>query len=383
LNKKSPPSLLILVDNLRIGGIERNALDQMYQLSDDSTISKIVVMNRYETVNNPNFLSAEAEFVQSKSIDVLYAPKGRLKQLAFFKLLISNHKFSLIIDNTLTVTPLVRISCLLARKRVPVHCVIQQFPSLSSRIQLFKRMLSCQFSSQLFFNSVNYGNEWDSYKKHLIYRLLFRKSYKIIRNGVYLSRINLAKRVEIKHNQATPRFVFLGRLKEWKGLENLRNVDRALDQKCRFLIIAPAPDESFVKKFVAEFGSRIEFIFGKSIIDFVPSESDLHIYPVDYGKQADFVESVSTNCLEMALLGVISIVTAGGTGNWPELKELGLVVEVNWENLDSVRSAVSMARSVNVTDDQMDRVRAQISIANNLSQHLLISSNKAKRVQKT
>lgn len=380
MNTQVPPSLLILVDNLRIGGIERNALDQMYQLSDDSTVSKIVVMNRFETVNNPNFLSAEAKLVQSKGIDVLYAPKSRLKQLVFFKLLISNQKLTLIIDNTLSATPLVRISCLLARKRVPIHCVIQQFPSLSPRIQLFKRMLSCQFSSRLFFNSVNYGNEWESYKKNLVYRLFFRKSYKIIRNGVYLSRINLAKSVESKHNQAVPRFIFLGRLKGWKGLENLRNVDRALNQKCRFLVIAPAPDERFVNNLVAEFGSRIEFIFGKSLIDFVPSDSDLHIYPVDYGKQSDFVESVSTNCLEMALLGVVSVVTVGGTGNWPELKELGLVVEVNWENPDSIRSAVSTARRINVNHDQMDRVRAQINIANNLSQHLLISSKKSKEV---
>jgi hypothetical protein len=60
----------------------------------------------------------------------------------------------------------------------------------------------------------------------------------------------------------------------------------------------------------------------------------VHIYPVNYGSSAKFIESVSLNCLEMACLGVPSVVTKGGLSTWQDLQEFGIFVEVDWDELD-------------------------------------------------
>lgn len=364
------PSVLILVDCLRIGGIQRNALDQMYQLSDDNTTCTLIVMNEQGTKQNPNFLSLEEDWIKSKNLDILFAPQGVIKQIHFFSKLISGKKPNLIIDYTVSRTPLLQLSLLFARKKVPVHCVLQQFPSLSATFQRTKRMIYAQFATKLFFNSVNYADDWDYFRRKFPYGVIFKKNHARIRNGVYLPRLAYAGQIIERSDSAMPRFIFLGRLKHWKGLTNLKNIDAALKQNCTFLIFTPEMDTEQVKELQTRFNGRLEFRYGKTLSGFRPKDTDIHIYPVDYGAKAKYVESVSTNCLEMALIGVPSLVTNSGTRNWPELEKLGLVVEVDWSREESITKAYEKVKKTRVSLNDFSLLSQQIDIQNNLRQHL-------------
>ena len=79
-----------------------------------------------------------------------------------------------------------------------------------------------------------------------------------------------------------------------------------------------------------------------------------------------FVESISLNVLEMACLGIRSIVTATGTGTWPELAKLGIVIETDWSNIPKTASLIADLPPY-LGEDSAQAARKFIDIRNNLS----------------
>ena len=372
---KGEMKIWIVVDNLRIGGIERLALDQMYSLSDSEIKSKLFVLDRQSTLESGNFLNIENDLMEQKRLNFEYCPRNFLLLILFFIRQFSIHRPTLILDYTLKATLVLRLLKFFLLSPVQIHCVIQQLASLSAPLQRYKRMLYAQFSTRLFINSIYYSQDWDKYRfKNLVTRFLFSKPHNIIRNGIYLHRLESRLLHSPVSNQSsttqTPRFIFLGRLKAWKGLDRLYLLDRVNNQNCRFLIFSPDNDLELESAFRQSFGERIEFIIGKSPQYFTPKTNDIHVYGVDYGQGFKFPESVSTNCLEMAYLNIPSMVTAGGAANWPELKGKNLIYEVNWENEKCVIEVISKISLSASNRGVPVEFREAVSVERNISEHL-------------
>ena len=362
--------VLILIETLRIGGIERNALDQAYQLSDRNEPGIILVFNKLDTYKSANFISAEKKLILEKKLDIRFCELGLIRQIRVIRKIIKTEDVDLIIDYTLSGNIKVRAASALTRKKVVLHCVVQQLASLSAPIQRYKRMAYAQFANKLFMNSVNYGTDWSYYiNKNLITKFLFKKNFEIIRNGVYLPRLHVKSGDLGVGTPEVARFVFLGRLKLWKGINKFKNIDSALGGRVKFLVIASDKDDGVVERLTDLFGARIKFIFGKTLADFTPLPGDINIYPVDYGPNAPAIEAVSTNCLEMALLGIPSIVTIGGTNNWPEIRTVGLVQEVDWEKTSSILDGVARCRELSIPDSNFKNISNKIDIESNLKAH--------------
>ena len=362
--------VLILIETLRIGGIERNALDQAYQLSDRNELGIILVLNKLDTYKSANFISAEKKLILEKKLDIRFCELGLIRQINVIRKIIKTEDVDLIIDYTLSGNIKVRAASALARKKVVLHCVVQQLASLSAPIQRYKRMAYAQFANKLFMNSVNYGTDWSYYiNKNLITKFLFKKNFEIIRNGVYLPRLHVKSGDLSVGTPEVARFVFLGRLKLWKGINKFKNIDSALGGRVKFLVIASDKDDGVIEKLSDLFGARIKFMFGKTLADFTPLPGDINIYPVDYGPNAPAIEAVSTNCLEMALLGIPSIVTIGGTDNWPEIRTVGLVQEVDWEKTSSILDGVARCRELSIPYSNFKNISNKIDIESNLKAH--------------
>jgi glycosyltransferase involved in cell wall biosynthesis len=381
---KGDVKVWIIVDNLRIGGIERLALDQMYFMSDSKIRSKLFVLDKQSTITAGNFLNVESDFIENKRVNFEYCPTNFLHLIIFFIRQLLTHNPTLILDYTLKATPVLRLLKIVLLSPVRIHCVIQQLASLSAPIQRYKRMLYAQFSTGLFINSIYYSRDWDNYRsKNLVSRLFFSKPHSIIRNGIYLDRLDsrfLDRPVTYQSSTTeTPRFIFLGRLKTWKGLDKLYLLDRVSNQNCRFLIFSPDNDELVVNKFRQSFGERVEFVIGKSPQYLTPEPNDVHVYGVDYGQGFNFPESVSTNCLEMAYLNIPSMVTAGGAANWPELKDGNLIYEVNWENEKSVIEVISKIYLSGSNRSVPIEFREAVSVERNINEHLALLNKKYQR----
>jgi hypothetical protein len=73
--------VLFLIETLSIGGIQRNALDQVYQMSDDNNHGILLVFNQFGTFSNANFVHTDSKFITSKKIDIRYAPPGIIAKI--------------------------------------------------------------------------------------------------------------------------------------------------------------------------------------------------------------------------------------------------------------------------------------------------------------
>jgi hypothetical protein len=167
---KTPRSIFIIVDNFRIGGIQRNALDQMCALKQYHLNSCLIILNKDETIKYPNFFMDTKNHMES--FDIKYINNNIISRFFFFFKLAKKSNDYLFIDYSLRSTPILRVIRYLKRSNFKIHTVIQQFASLSKPSQRFKRFLYSEFSTTLFINSVNYQLDWINCKNiNFIYKI--------------------------------------------------------------------------------------------------------------------------------------------------------------------------------------------------------------------
>lgn len=220
--------MLIVVDNFRIGGIERLALDQLCILSDLGIASEAHYRQSRATAENLNFLSLESKRISEKSLKIQPMPSSRFLQLIHLSYLLRSQKFSPVINLSVGATIILRIAKFFAFSSTPIHTIVQQLPSLSAPMQRWKRFVYAACSNNLYCYSHVVVQDWNErIRKNLLSRLtLGLKKPSLLRNGVYLGRLPVVTK-NIVTNAKTNRLVFVGRNVAWKNPELIVSLLRA------------------------------------------------------------------------------------------------------------------------------------------------------------
>lgn len=366
--------IIVLVDHLRIGGRERLALDQMYAMSDRQIESILVSLDSDATHLNPNFLSQKQEQAFINKIKKIELTNRKSRWIIYLWRLYGKFKPDLIIAHTLPAVAVSRILRLFMCKKFHINAVIHQLPSLSDKNQRYRRMFYSQFADSLFGYSKAVKMDWDKHvASNKIAKLLFKRRIEVLRNGIYINRLP-PRQWKIypgtKKVNSSLRLVFIGRIIAWKGIEKFTEIyDAIKDMRPRLLIITPSANFEIQEKLYKVFDGKVEFLIGGTLADYTPEMGDVHVYPVDYGPAAQYVESISLNCLEMAILGIKSVVTSGGCGTWPELVKNGIFIETDWNSLAHIRSSILSASQDSLNDQDMLEVSKLVNIENNLMGH--------------
>jgi hypothetical protein len=142
-----------------------------------------------------------------------------------------------------------------------------------------------------------------------------------------------------------------------------QNFEEFLD--IRILIISPQDPKEFIESLEKKTLERVEVIIGKSISQIDFEFGDLHLYPADYGDSSEFKEGVSINVLEMSCIGVPSLIPKGSNLTWPELADIGIIKEVDWDNRQSLITAIDEIKSQK-SPRIIPRSRKVIDIEHNL-----------------
>jgi len=351
----------IFVDNLRIGGYQRLALDEAYEMADQGIQVYILSLEEFDV--EKTFYANEKTEVTVRNIIVKKIPVKRIEMTIFLL-----HEFKngiepdLIISHSLRSTFAIWILSFSRRKITSTK--IHQIPKLSDKKQRIKRFVYSQFATNLYSFSEAATQSW--YEQFNFGSKLLKKytrQIQTVRNGVYLGRLP-----QIGHREdGKRRLIFLGRPTFWKGLDILQKLAEREDLKdFEFLFIVPSFDEKLFSEIRKTLGDRLGFVEGKSFGDLELFEGDVHLYPSQYGKQVNRFESVSINCLEMACLGIPSLVTIGGNLTWREHEFSKIFIEVDWSNLEDVASKIKETSKIRFDSTDLHYFKGKIDVKNEL-----------------
>lgn len=333
--------IILICESLRIGGIERLTLDQSYQLNSLGIENEIILIGKVSKNNVPTFTTNESELIEKKAVKITEIPGKRINQINKLRKILHNQHDVLIISHSLRGSVLVWLIRLFTRQDFRIFTTIHQLSSLSAPVQRLKRYFYSQFTDLLFFFSVAAINDWIYNQNFFVRTIANRKNLTLLRNGVYLPRILDNNSIIRSNKHEKNRLIFIGRLTTWKGLEIFLNLSKIeLLDKYNFLLVTPTDPIELFSDFDSQLLSRFNFEIGKSISQIEFKSGDIHVYPANYGGNNKFIEAISINVLEMACLGIPSLVTIGGSNTWPELLELGIIAEVNWSNLLEVAECI-------------------------------------------
>ncbi len=362
------PAALIFVDNMRIGGYQRLALDEAYALSDRGWTTSLFTL---EQTSNPNSVidltNIESEFLAKKSIQVNVLPKSRIKLFFTIRKLLKSLDFSaLVISHSLRssfVLKLVQFTVI--NSNYTINTKIHQIPQLSDSRQRFKRFLYSQFTDNLFcFSEAVKANWYSQFGSTFEWVVRLGKDIKLLRNGVYVPRIPTLSRDQ---NENRPRIIFLGRITFWKGLEVVAELAKIQSlSSFDFLLIVPQWNDDEVKDLRLILGNRLKIISGKSVNEIKFFQGDVHIYPTQYPFDSSVAESISLNCLELAVVGIPSLVTKGGQKTWTESVFMNFFIEVNWVDVSYVAKKIQSVSLESINADVQLQMLKLVDVNNEI-----------------
>jgi glycosyltransferase involved in cell wall biosynthesis len=336
-------AVLIICDDFRIGGIQRIALDQAYKLNELGKKAKILVLGGKPDLQTPSFMHTEKALIAKLGVEIEFLPGRKIIQAINIRKILGQDEISLAICFSLRATVLIFFCRILNRQRTKSVTIIEQLLSMSAPVQRIRRIIYSQFSDILFSYSAAVSKDWNYRRKHnpFIWLLSCRRRILLCRNGVYLPRLSIDTELFASTSVPLKRFIFVNRLTAWKGLPTLlKLLENPKFQEIKLLLVTPTDPTPYLNELSEKTRTRIETEVGKSIsqVSFYPG--DLHIYPANYGSSNKFVEGISINVLEMACLGVRSLITKDGSDTWPELVQIGMVSDTDWTNTENVEAVI-------------------------------------------
>ena len=363
-------TVFIVVQNLKIGGFQRVALDEAYAFSSKGFRVVLVVLEQLEKDYAKSFYIREIDLIEKFEIQLSVVSGNRRQQLISFRSLIRNSDFNqYYISHNLRASVLIRLASIISARKVQIYTVIHQIPSLSDRTQRFKRFLYARSSNKLFIFSAAALEDWNKrINSNSFLKMLYRsKNIELLRNGVFFGRINIEPTFMTASQTRELRMIFIGRPTFWKGIGTVLALARTeLLSKSKVVLYLPYANDSLFQNLPDSLTSRLEIVIGKTFKDYVPRLGDVHLYPADYGS-SEFIESISINCLEMASVGVPSCVTKGGLATWPEFSNNEIVKEIEWVNLSEAAQIILNCSQIQFSDLELEKVRDFISIKNHIN----------------
>jgi hypothetical protein len=366
--------LVIVAENLRIGGVQRLLIDESYQfLAWDGNPQIISLAPKMPGDHLPDL---DEEFKPSKKLDITCLNANKIEQIKyFFNLMRKKDSPRVFITHSTTGAALLRLCSFFAYKRILIILQIHQLISLSDRRQQFKRILYSMCADYVLFSSNQFLLEWKlliNNNKYL--KLIYRKSLEFDRMGVYLPRLTSSDFVKKELCETdVPHLIFLSRVTSWKGFEKFKSIT---DQFASSEIHTLAMTASNYRRDILnpdEFNTNnSHIVFNSSVTSLQLTVGSVHLYPSDYGPNIKYPQSIGMNVLEMISQGIPSLISKEGFESWPELRGSELVKVVDWTNTEEVSKIVvsSSKLSVQTRNNEATNLSDAISIENHCSRLL-------------
>lgn len=334
-------SVLIIVDNLDIGGIQRLAVDQAYWFQDKGLECEILSLNKVQ--QGASIIDADGQYFQERNLRITELETSNLKRLRYFHNFFKRKDCHLVLSHSARGLLYVAIIRIIFRKQFKSIGFIHQLPVMSTRNQNLKRSIYFRFADEIHAVSNQFKLEFEYLRKvSYFYRFILPREITFNRIGIYLPRIFSGK---LKNELKLPNcpIIFLGRLTKWKGFETFCEIIEELEPK-RPVIVFTSPSyyqQETHAHFFAKNWRRM--ILGRSIANYDWEFSGIHLYPSYYTSGTKYPMSISLNVLECVALGIPSIISIEGFETWPEFRKSILVNTSTWKKEEVKRTLDSLS----------------------------------------
>ena len=359
---------VIVAENLRIGGVQRLLIDETYQFLEWNSNPRIISLS--PNLPEDHLPDLDRDYSQSKKLKISHLNGSKVAQIRFlYRLMREEDAPRIFITHSTTGAALIKICAFMSFKKVLIILQIHQLISLSDKKQQLKRFLYSMCANHVLFSSRQFLLEWElliSKKKFL--KLIYRKSLKFDRMGVYLPRLASSDFAKIQLCESSvPHLIFLSRVTSWKGFEKFKSITNQFASSNMHTLAMTASNYRRDILNPDEFNTEnSHVVFNSSVTSLQLNLGSVHLYPSDYGPNIKYPQSIGMNVLEMISQGIPSLISKEGFESWPELQESLLVKVVDWKNSDEVLRLVeaSTRLSMQVRKSEFDKLSEVISIEN-------------------
>ena len=347
-------SILILVDNLRIGGIQRLVLDECYSLEEFKIDHQIVSLSPVNL--DDSMMTVDSGYSKSKTIKIDYLVGNKIQQIKTLTKYLSKN-YDLVVTHSTTGAALIWFARAIMFKQIKIHLYIHQLISLSSKMQANKRLFYSIFANSIFVSSDQFRMELEDYINRTYWRVIIKKKITFDRMGVFIPRLkDTEKNVMCSGN--SPHLIFASRLTAWKGYKNYLKICEMYPKVFHQAIITSYNFKSNEIQSSEKLSDNIHLYLGKGPACFEYTDNSIHIYPTAYGGSVKFPQSIGMNVLEFIALGVPSIISDEGFESWPEIKGNPIVQVCNWDNETEVQKIIQSILNMS----QEDKIKSSVML---------------------
>jgi glycosyltransferase involved in cell wall biosynthesis len=361
--KNDQATVFIIVDNLKIGGIQRLALDEGYYFKNSDVKAIIIVLDEAESEDS--IVQVDKKYYVENPLDILYVGHSNFYKIFNLTKLIRNYgKQSIFVTHSASGVVFARIASVISLRKIKIILWIHQVITLSDKTQSYKRIFYSLLATKIYFGAAQFQSEWVKYiDSRRIIRKFYNKKTQVSRIGVYLNRV-LWDKHDCIENDHGKNLVFASRLTKWKGIDTLERISQELLSDGYKTIIMTAKNSGsllVIQDLYASSAFRI-------ILDKCPSNlrginNLIHIYPTDYGGHTTYPQSIGLNVLEFLALGIPSIISEESFKTFPELKNCLLIETCDWADISQLKTKVHKLESLS----SFDRISASLSVRDAIS----------------
>jgi len=320
----------IVLDNLRVGGIQRLALDEAYSLSRTGKIVSVLVLE--ELIPTDDMREIDSLFFHKHHLEILFLPKGRRRQINWFARYLRKRKPHILLCHSAKSVWIIRLAALLSLQKVFIVCFLHQIASLSSNVQRAKRFILFCLANQIRASSKQFILEFEiAYRRLNFMNRWVLKKIHFDRMGIDLSRIEwIQNNYDLIPVVNKPALIFNSRLTEWKGFETFLHLAEFLGTDFQYILITTRMGHQNEQLSSFNCLPTAKIFYGKSVPHFYWNTPSVHVYPTNYGQKVKYPQNVGLNVLECLALGIPSIISVEGFETWPEFRGSEMIYTTNW-----------------------------------------------------
>ena len=356
-------SVLIVVDNLNVGGIERIALDQLYCFT-ELGVDCVVVSLSPPNATRSLMTDVDGEFFLRHSRKVLYTASNWHKQIHFLFQLFRRNNFNIALCHSPRANLIIRCIRILTRTRLTIVGFIHQVPTFSNKMQNLKRGIYFRFSDYVWASSNQFKLEIDRLRQEsTFFKILFRGDITFDRPGIFLKRIDEIRDSTKQVRSESHSLVFYGRAVSWKGFETFLMISSQMLGRYSSVVITSKEYEPGIATPGWQKIEKPTVYVSKSIASIKWTNRAVHLYPTNYGELNKRPMSVSLNVLECIALGIPSLISQEGFESWPELQDSILCKVTTWDLIETKQMILELESfSKGVFAAEAKKLRGVISI---------------------